>query len=111
MAPHDLLGQPQLAPDLAHFVLEQLPQRLDQLPGQVRSQSADVVMRLDRGRWPARSRRRFDDVGIQGALDQEADIACDVAPSVLEYVDECMADAAALLLRVLHVLQLLEEES
>jgi hypothetical protein len=28
---HDLLGQPELATDVAHFVLEQLAQRLDEL--------------------------------------------------------------------------------
>src|SRR2546425_3888628 len=41
------LGQPQLAPHLPHLVLEQLAQRLDQLPGQIGPQAAHVVMRSE----------------------------------------------------------------
>ena len=37
MAAHDLLRQPELAPDLPDFVLEEVPQRLPQHPGQVRA--------------------------------------------------------------------------
>ena len=45
---------------------------LDELHVHVLWQAADVVVRLDgRGRSPVR-RHRFDDVGVQGALSQEA---------------------------------------
>ena len=51
--PHDVIGQPKLPPDLTHFVLEQLPQRLDELPRHVGPQPADIVMGFDRRRWAA----------------------------------------------------------
>ena len=44
------LRQAQLLADLAHLVLEQVAQRLDQLEAQVRRQAADVVVGLDLGR-------------------------------------------------------------
>jgi hypothetical protein len=49
MAADQLLRQAQFAADLAHLVLEQLAQRLDQLELQVFRQAADVVVRLDNG--------------------------------------------------------------
>jgi len=47
LALHDRLRQAQLQADPADFVLEQQPQRLDQLELQVVRQAADVVMALD----------------------------------------------------------------
>ena len=62
LAPDDFLGQAQFETELAHFVLEQTFQRLDQRELHVLGQPADVVMALDeRGgiaaRW-ARTRSR-----------------------------------------------------
>jgi hypothetical protein len=65
-----LLRQAEFAADLAHLVLEQLPQRLDQIELQVLRQPADVVVRLDDGGRPV-DRPRLDDIGVQRALDQE----------------------------------------
>ena len=67
---HDLLGQPELLADLAHLVLEQVAQRLDQLEVHVLGQPAHVVVALDVGR--GRSTPRLDHVGIQRSLHQEA---------------------------------------
>src|SRR3989441_4658640 len=82
------LGQPQLAPHLPHLVLEQLAQRLDQLPGQIWPQAAHVVMRLDRHRPPAARRRRLDHVGVERPLDEETYLTPHVPRRVLEHVDE-----------------------
>ena len=68
LAPHDLLGQPELLADRAHLVLEQVAQRLDELEVHVVGEAADVVVRLDVGVVGA---ARLDDVGIQRALHEE----------------------------------------
>ena len=49
MPPDDVLGQAELQPQPADFVLEQIAQRLDQLEAQLLGQAADVVVQLDRG--------------------------------------------------------------
>src|SRR2546426_10837330 len=105
MAAHDLLGQPQLAPHLPHFVLEQLAQRLDQLPGQIGPQAAHVVMRLDRHPWPAARRRRLDHVGVERPPDEESYITPYVPRPVLEHVAESVTDAAPPFLGVLDARQ------
>ena len=53
-----VLRQAQLQAELAHLVLEQVAQRLDQLEAEFRRQPADVVVRLDRRRRPVRRCRR-----------------------------------------------------
>ena len=72
LAPDDLGGQPEQLADLAHLVLEQLAQRLDQLEPHVRGQPADVVVRLDRRRR-ALERHRLDHVRIERALGEPRD--------------------------------------
>src|SRR3989454_6555680 len=109
MPAHDLLRQAELPADLAHFVLEELAQRLDQLPRKVRSQAPHVMMRLDRDRWAAERRGGLDHVGIQRSLHQESDIPGHVFGRRLEYVDERVADAAPLLFRVFDPRQHLEK--
>src|SRR5260221_13053334 len=49
-----LLRKPKLASHIAHFVLEQLAQRLDERELHVRLEAAHVVVRLDRHRGPSR---------------------------------------------------------
>ena len=71
LAPDDALGHAELEADLAHLVLEQRAQRLDQLELQVVGQAADVVVRLDVGRAGAAA--GLDDVGVERALDEELD--------------------------------------
>ena len=101
----DLLRHAQLAADGAHLVLEQLAQRLDELEVEVLGQAAHVVVALDVG--GALSPAGLDDVGIQGPLDQEADLAAlstdgldDPALGGLEGADELPADDLALGLRL-----------
>ena len=67
---HDDLGrQAKLLAHGADLVLEERAQRLDQLEVQVLGKAADVVVALDvRGTFAAAG---FDDVRVQGALDQE----------------------------------------
>ena len=50
MPEHHLARQPERDAQLAHLVLEQFAQRLEQLQMQRFGQAADVVMRLDRVR-------------------------------------------------------------
>src|SRR6185295_14806911 len=95
------LGQPELDPDGADLVLEQVAQRLDELEPHVRRQPADVVMGLDLlGRLRLRG-RALDHVRVQRALGQEVDLA-HLLRLLLEDPDELVADDPALLLRVDH---------
>src|SRR5450756_1491370 len=69
VAGEKLLRQPQLRPERADFVLEELAHRLENLQAQFLRKTSDVVVRLDDGRWPL-DRDRFDDVGIESPLRQ-----------------------------------------
>ena len=75
LAVDHLLRQAQLQPDGANLVLEQVPQRLDELELQVRRQAADVVMGLDLLRGLRLGRGALDDVRVERALGQEVDLA------------------------------------
>ena len=92
-------GIAQLAAERAHLVLEQLAQGLDQLQVHALRQAADVVVRLDRHRRPARERHALDHVGIERALGQELG-AAGLLGLLVEHVDEERADGLALGLRV-----------
>ena len=70
LAPDEALGQAELGADGAHLVLEERPQRLDELELQVLGQPADVVVGLDRRRPGAAA--GLDHVGVQRALHEEA---------------------------------------
>src|SRR5690606_40855498 len=94
--------QAELLAERADLVLEQAPQRLDQLELEVVREAADVVVRLDVGRAGAAA--RLDDVGVEGALDEELDrfsvrpggaragALDDLAGGLLEHPDELPAD-------------------
>ena len=71
MAPDDFVGQPQFQPQPAHFILEQVAQRFDQLETQFLRQPTHVVVRLDRRRRAVDSRSALDHVGIERPLGQE----------------------------------------
>jgi hypothetical protein len=110
LAPHEALGQPELGADGADLVLEQRPQRLDELEVQVVGQPADVVVGLDRRR--ARAAARLDDVGVQRPLDEElrALLALgELERLLLEDPDELRADDLALGLGLRDPAQLVEE--
>ena len=94
-------GQAELEADLAHLVLEQQAQRLDQTERQVVGQPAHVVVALDVGGTLAAT--RLDDVGIERALDEELDglavrvgLGDDLARGLFEHPDELAADRLAL---------------
>ena len=107
VAPHDLLGEPELLADTPHLVLEQLPQRLDELHRHVFWQAADIVVRLD-PRRDARLAAGLDHVGVEGSLDEEAHVA-ESRGLLLEDADEILADPPSLLLRVADALEAGEE--
>ena len=73
MAIHHLARQAELDAELAHFVLEQLAQRLDQLHAHVRRQAADVVVRLDDVRLAGLAAGGLDDVRVDRALREPVD--------------------------------------
>ena len=109
LAGNDFLGQTQLPAHRAHLVLEQQPQRLDELELQVVREAADVVMALDVGRAGATT--GFHDIGVQRALHQVVDVrlAEGIAHRALERPDELAADDLALALGIRHPGQSFEE--
>ena len=109
MPPDKAFRKAELAPQIAHLVLEQLAQRLDKAERHLFRQTTDIVMRLDRHRIAAGGRNAFNDIGIEGALRQKGR-ALDLLCLFLEDFDETGADDFALLLRVGHAVQLPEEQ-
>ena len=102
-----LVGQPQLGGDRAHLVLEQHPQRLDQVEAEVLGQPADVVVGLDRRRGVAVA-ARLDHVRVERALDQEAGVL-ELGGLLLEDPDELLADDLALALGLVDPVEPVEE--
>ena len=103
-----LARQAELETQLAHFVLEELAQRLEELQVHALGQAADVVMRLDDVRLAGASARGLDHVGIDRALCQPLD-SREFPRFLLEDLDEEPADGLALLLRVGLAVQRIEE--
>ncbi|MBF6497408.1 hypothetical protein IU412_14290 [Nocardia cyriacigeorgica] len=68
----DLLGQAELTADRTHLVLEQQPQRFDELEFQIVGQAADIVVGLDVGRASAAA--GFHHVRVERALYKELDL-------------------------------------
>ena len=64
MAADEVFGQPELAAQRSHFVLEQLAQRLEQPHVHPLGQTADVVMRLDGDGRAAGGGYALDHIGI-----------------------------------------------
>ena len=107
LADQELLVDPEVAANGAHFILEQLAQRLDELELHALRQAADVVVTLDRRRGPAH-RHRFDHVRIQRALREKVEFT-QLLRLVVEDVDEGLADDLALLLGVGDAREAIEE--
>ena len=108
---HDhLVGDAERLAHLAHFVLVEVLDRLDEpLEEDVLGKAAHVVVRLH-GLVAAHA--RLDDVGVDRALAEELDVAellLEVARDVGEHLDELAADALALQLGVGDALRLVEE--
>ena len=103
VAEHHLARQAERLSQLAHFVLEQFPQRLEELQVQRLGQAAHVVVRLDRVRLLGLGAGRLDDVGIDGPLRQPlrgGPALGQLRRFALEDVDEQAADDPPLLLGI-----------
>ena len=107
LAPHDLIGQPEFTPELAHLVLEQRAEWFAQLECHVFRKSADVVVTLDHARLAVHT-TTFNHVGIQRALDEELRIR-DATRVLLEDAHEQLPNRLALGFWFGHSAQLLEE--
>src|SRR6185437_5919773 len=109
MPPDEALRQAEFTAELAHLVLEQFAQRLDQFQLHPRRQAADIVMRLDGDARPAGETHRLNDVGIERALRQEIGPA-EFFRFLVEHVDEGSADDLALLFGVFDSGELAKEQ-
>jgi hypothetical protein len=101
MPADELFRQSELRADLAHLVLEEIAQRLEQVQIPALRQAADVVMRLDQVRLAGRGAGRFDDVGLDRALREPLHVA-NLLRLFVEHLDEEPADDLALMLGVGH---------
>src|SRR5579859_1722748 len=99
MAEYHLARQAERKAELAHLILEQLAQRLQQLEVERFRQAAHVVVRLDGLRLLGLGARGLDDVGIDRALGEPFGIP-DLAGFALEDVHKMLADDLALLLGI-----------
>ena len=104
MSPHHRLGHAELLADAAHLVLEQQPQRLDEVHAHVCGQSAHVVMRLDHRRDAVLAAARLDHIGIERPLDEEANVS-ELPRFLFEYANELLAYDLALFLRIVDALE------
>ena len=104
---HQFLGQSQSAAEVAHLVLEQQPQRLDESKREICGQAADIVVALDGAGDGASG---FDDVRVQCPLDEKRD-ALHRTCLLGKAVDEGGTDRSSLLLGVRDALQRREESS
>src|SRR3546814_8315401 len=110
MASDEGVGQAQFAAELAHLVLEELAQRLDQLHVYALGKAADIVVALDGDRGSAGEANALDHVRIERALGQEIG-AADLARFLLEHVDKRLADELALGLGIADAGEAGEEQS
>src|SRR5207247_2072494 len=94
-------------PDETQLVLEELPQRLDELEAELAREPPHVVVALDHHRRAAH-RGRLDHVGVERALGQEPR-APRLARGRAKHLDELPADDLALALGVADPLQPGEE--
>src|SRR5439155_5276255 len=97
MTPNQLFRKPQLLPQAANFILEELFERLDQLESQFLGQPADVVMRLDCCSRAVAHGAAFDYVRIKRPLGKELRVL-DALGFILEDVDKDMTDEPPLFL-------------
>ena len=108
MPPDDPLRQAQLEAEGSHLVLEEIPQRLDQLEFEIVGEPAHIVVELDRGRRPVGGGTAFDHVGIERALCEEFR-PLDFGSLVRKAFDEGLADPLSLFLGLRDASQHVEE--
>src|SRR3546814_20162656 len=63
--------QAQFTAQLTHLILEQFAQRFNQLHVHAVGKAANIMMALDRYRWPAGKADAFNDIWVKSALCQE----------------------------------------
>ena len=100
-----IVRQTQLYTTGTHLILEELTQRLHEGKLQILRQTAHVVVRLNH---LGRLRTALHDVGIDRTLTQEVDTV-QLAGLLLKDADKLATDDLALLLGILHALELREE--
>ncbi len=103
-----VVGQAQFQADLAHFVLEQFAQGLDQLELHVFRQAAYIVVALDHVGLAGLAGGGFDHVRVDGALGQPVGVF-QLAGLVVEDIDKGVADNLALQLGIRLAGQFAEE--
>ncbi|ENO87654.1 cytosine deaminase [Thauera linaloolentis 47Lol = DSM 12138] len=108
VAVHHVVRQAEGHAQFAHFVLEQVAQRLQQLQAQGFGQAADVVVALDGVRLLVLGAAGLDHVGVDGALRQPLCVR-ELPGFGLEDLDELAADDLALLFRIGDALQVAHE--
>ena len=102
-------GQAQLATQGADLVLEKLAQGLDEFQTHLLRQAADIVVRFDGDRRPARKGHRFDHIRIKRALGQKLG-TLDLVGVFLEHIDEQPPNGLALDLGVRNPFQRAKEQ-
>ncbi len=106
--------QAQRHAQLAHFVLEQFAQGLQQFQAELLGQATDVVMALDGDGLFALGAARLDHVGVDGALRQPlralGAVAFELGRLSLEHIDEQPADDLSFFLGIGHARQLAQEQ-
>src|SRR5919112_5940862 len=107
LPPDEPLGHPELRRNDAHLVLEEVPQRLDEVEVHDVGEAAHVVVALYPGgvAGPA-----LYDVGVERALHEECGVL-QLARLLLEGADELLTDYLALRLGVRDVSELVQETS
>jgi hypothetical protein len=108
VAINHVMRQAERDAEFAHFILEQLAQRFEQLEVELFGQAADVVMALDGVRLPGFRSGGFDHVGVDRSLRQPAGVA-ELAGLGLENLDKLAADDLAFLLGIDNSLQVAHE--
>jgi hypothetical protein len=99
MSPDPFFRQTQRKTSSAHFIFEQVTQRLDQGQLHIGWQPADVVMGFDRYAFLTIRRLALDDIGVERSLRQKAH-AFDATRLAFEDAHEFFADDLPFLLRV-----------
>ena len=105
LTPDDLVGKTEFCTNLAHFVLEQRPQGLDEFEVHVVGKTTDVVMALDLGCVLGSG---FDDIRVQRSLHEETGVV-ETDLRILEDTDEEFADRLALFLGIGDAFESIEE--
>ena len=74
MSPDAVMRKTQLLAQLAHLVLKELTQRLDELELHILLETAHVVVGLD-GDGGTTEGDGLDDIGVERSLEEEVDVA------------------------------------